>query len=923
MMNGFGDFLLKNFQSNLEPDEIRIFDLKNPGNKVRAQILERAQNNLDIRKLENHHLHNNFNEKVRLKQSRNYLGLNLKSKDKISSHLKKNETLFELNPKGPSKSNEIKSQFNLGFYKPKYIETSNSFNQKDDLKSSINRRDSKITIKMRPNGLGNVIPSEKKIEHHQYPNFSKSNFLNIQNTKENIVNFNKFNHTSLVPNRFDDKMIKNKKNQPLGTSFHNITANPIFLSESKENQYFEINSLNENSTKGSKKINSDITKYKIGFSKSADQETKGYLKKCSKVFKKNPEFDKNNPNYRSNKKRSKNVSENEIYEEINKIISSSDINSMDNLSDNDHLVMFQNCLNSLTDKNNLKNRQKLLNSWGKMVKKASKDPEILKKWIVSKVGKENQNPQSKVNNISKQKLVHATPNLRRPSIKPKKLKPPSNDETSEIKSEENLISSCSSSPKSDGEIVKNLFSYLNKYSDDGFTIKLIKPKVSKSSALDSFTNPMNINASNCKEIQSNLKNNVLSSKTESNFDSIPQIEQAAKENGKKSKVPYYFKCCINQKTNSMVNFPNNIIINKIDSKIPNGNNSRVHDLVLKFDSISKVNVENSIHSQSKHCNKDSKDDTTFNPNRKNPIVSQSFVNNNKSIYNSSISGYSLNEPMMKDNLKKKISHRLNINKDHIKNRYNESINTIPIQYDDIDTKAYMVKSGLIQNSTVSLRKNDMSRNGLNISSSESSVESDYHNNRDYIYNYGFDDESSYSKSSKLKSLENRRLEDDSTSSPFPQEIKFKFLPPADKNEPILRKITSLKPNKNEDYANKSDKSQTQSTISSHRYMIHNRIHQFQNEKILSNMNKICFNTSCNSDPNMNMFYFSNDNQSQSSASIRHRTQKFFKGVCKRLNLTNRTKQNFFCQTTANINLKNDENLGIRSNPFYSDINNYY
>ena len=292
-------------------------------------------------------------------------------------------------------------------------------------------------------------------------------------------------------------------------------------------------------------------------------------------------------------------------------------------------------LNNL-DKCKLKNKERLLSNWDKVIKKASNDPESLKKLVKqnhekavedskklevkspSKTSASTATPsqdESKSNSTSLllklNNKLHAKVNSSKKSeAKPKvetspalvlnKKKDSDTDSNIFDKNTEKLINEMLVNAKTagkQGELVKNLFSYLNNYGDDGFTIKASnnhtpflrselmchnqlssgssvdqisdkKPRVVLKKTLIPFIKKSSNNPSSNIDSNQTTSDSVLTASSLASFNGNPKVNpnpkigvkpptptpiigQNIKANAnvkhqKASNFPYYLKCCVDK-----------------------------------------------------------------------------------------------------------------------------------------------------------------------------------------------------------------------------------------------------------------------------------------------------------------------------------------------------------------------------------------
>lgn len=239
-------------------------------------------------------------------------------------------------------------------------------------------------------------------------------------------------------------------------------------------------------------------------------------------------------------------------------------------------------LNNL-EKCKLKNKEKLLSNWDKVIKKASNDPQSLKQLLKTnsdkaleeskkvkspiKLSKEDIGDKShtslldKINNKIQQSKINYK---KRENSKETKQENVNKIEEELEKNAEKRIDEMLLNAKTagkQGELIKNLFSYLNNYGDDGFTIKANLTSQStpfvKSEVI--FNNSPSSEKNEDKNFQSSKS--LLSVSSASSIDKKPDNlnppsilphTQLDQQNNKiksnpKSNFPYYLKCCVDKK----------------------------------------------------------------------------------------------------------------------------------------------------------------------------------------------------------------------------------------------------------------------------------------------------------------------------------------------------------------------------------------
>jgi hypothetical protein len=245
-------------------------------------------------------------------------------------------------------------------------------------------------------------------------------------------------------------------------------------------------------------------------------------------------------------------------------------------------------LNNL-DKCKLKNKEKLLSNWDKVIKKASNDPQSLKQLLKTNSEKalEESKKLKSSTKLSKEEIVDKQSHtsilekinnkIQQSKSNKKKEEPKEATKPEMFDKDEDLLEKNADKRINEmllnaktagkqGELIKNLFSYLNNYGDDGFTIKanltsqstpFVKSEVIFNNKLNSpsVEKPDNNNCQSSKSLlsasssASSINDKNANKLDPSSTNSTPLSDQENKKlkNNPKSNFPYYLKCCVDKK----------------------------------------------------------------------------------------------------------------------------------------------------------------------------------------------------------------------------------------------------------------------------------------------------------------------------------------------------------------------------------------
>jgi hypothetical protein len=160
-----------------------------------------------------------------------------------------------------------------------------------------------------------------------------------------------------------------------------------------------------------------------------------------------------------------------------------------------------------------KSREKMLFSWDKVVKRASKDPNTLKQMLHDQSDKP-------IDDYKKRKSAGPSSTFRNSNSEDGSRQ--NNNNKDDFADLDEPLNQLLAGAGKQGELIRSLFSYLNQYGDDGFTIK--QPGMKGG-------------------LENNIRKQASKMGTANKVDEKQLTNQSTKNNTK-SNLPYYLKCCL-------------------------------------------------------------------------------------------------------------------------------------------------------------------------------------------------------------------------------------------------------------------------------------------------------------------------------------------------------------------------------------------